>query len=279
MTLQDFFKAHNKIAIGFSGGVDSTYLFYEALRAGADVRAYYVKSAFQPEFELEDAKKLVRQLNAEECFEIIPVDILSCENVMTNPKNRCYYCKTQIFGTIIARAKKDGYTEIIDGTNASDEVEDRPGMKALEEMSVYSPLRICGLTKAEIRKRSKEAGLFTWNKPAYACLATRIPTDTIIDADILLKIESAEEVLFKENFTDFRVRVQEIKHVSEEMISKMGIDREDEREMLESSQKRYFLARIELPRNQMAHFIDDRSHLVKQLQEMFPYVMLDLKGR
>ena len=88
---------------------------------------------------------------------------------------------------VLAEAKKDGFTVLMDGTNASDAEDDRPGMRALRELCVYSPLRICGLTKTEIRRRSKEAGLFTWNKPAYACLATRIPTNERITAEKLEK--------------------------------------------------------------------------------------------
>ena len=166
MTLSDFFEQHPKAALGFSGGVDSAYLLYAAKKYGADVRAYFVKSQFQPAFELEDARRLARQLNAD--MRIISCDILSNETVAANPENRCYYCKQSIFGLLKQAAAEDGYTCIIDGTNASDQSGDRPGMRALSEMEVLSPLRLCGLTKAEIRERSKEAGLFTWDKPSYA---------------------------------------------------------------------------------------------------------------
>ena len=97
---------------------------------------------------------------------------------------------------------------LLDGTNASDDAGDRPGMRALKELSVRSPLRICGLTKAEIRRRSREAGLFTWDKPAYACLATRIPTGTEIKADKLSRTEAAEQALFSLGFRDFRIRLR-----------------------------------------------------------------------
>ena len=110
---------------------------------------------------------------------------------------------------IISSAKEDGYKMILDGTNASDDVSDRPGMRALEEMKVVSPLRLCNLTKSEIRTMSKEAGLFTWNKPAYACLATRIPTDKIITKEDLIKTEKAESYLAGLGFSDFRVRIRD----------------------------------------------------------------------
>lgn len=155
MTLKEFFEKYPKAAIAFSGGVDSSYLLNMGIQYGADVKAYYVKSQFQPEFEMEDAVRLGRQLNAN--MEIIHVNVLENEAVVKNPENRCYYCKQSIFGTILAKAAADGYTVILDGTNASDDAGDRPGMKALQEMKVLSPLRMCGLTKTEIRKRSKEA--------------------------------------------------------------------------------------------------------------------------
>ena len=171
MTLEEFFAEHPKVAIAFSGGVDSSYLLYAAGKYAKEVKAYYVKAAFQH------------------------LDVLSDEKVTANPANRCYYCKKRIFTAITSHARADGFTVLLDGTNASDDAGDRPGMKALQELAVLSPLRICGLTKAEIRKLSKEAGLFTWDKPAYACLATRIPTGQHIDARVLERTEVAEGYL------------------------------------------------------------------------------------
>ena len=204
MTLTRFWKENPKAAIAFSGGVDSAYLLCSALRSGAEVKAYYAKTAFQPAFELEDAKKLANQLGAE--MEILSMDILSVPNVAENPDNRCYYCKKALFTAICSAARRDGFTLILDGTNASDEVSDRPGMQALTELSVRSPLRECGLTKQEIRKLSKEAGLFTHSKPAYACLATRIPTGDTITPEKLSRTEDAETYLHSLGLRDFRVR-------------------------------------------------------------------------
>lgn len=204
MTLTRFWKENPKAAIAFSGGVDSAYLLCSALRSGAEVKAYYAKTAFQPAFELEDSKKLANQLGAE--MEILSMDILSVPNVAENPDNRCYYCKKALFTAICSAARRDGFTLILDGTNASDEVSDRPGMQALTELSVRSPLRECGLTKQEIRKLSKEAGLFTHSKPAYACLATRIPTGDTITPEKLSRTEDAETYLRSLGLRDFRVR-------------------------------------------------------------------------
>ena len=204
MDLKEFFEKYPEVAIAFSGGVDSSYLLYAAKQYAERCTAYYVKSDFQPEFEYRDAKKLAEELKAEMC--VINLDVLDSEDVRRNPENRCYYCKQLIFSTIKEKAASDGYTVLLDGTNASDDVNDRPGMKALQELEVKSPLRECGLTKDVVRKLSKEAGLFNWDKPAYACLATRIPANEPIDRKKLERIEKAEDYLFSMGFTDFRVR-------------------------------------------------------------------------
>ena len=247
MNLQDFFKENPIVALGFSGGVDSTYVLYAALHYGAKVKAYYIKTAFQPQFELNDALRLTEQLNAD--MSIIETDVLSVPQVANNPKDRCYYCKTALFTMIRERAANDGYCVLIDGTNASDEAGDRPGMRALSELSVRSPLKECGITKAEIRRLSKEVGLFTWNKPSYACLATRIPTGTVITADALRRIERAEDALFVMGFTDFRVR------------------------MLGST------AKLQLPGSQMMAAVEQREKIIEQFKPDFDSILLDLAGR
>lgn len=245
MTLQEFFKAHPKVALGFSGGVDSSYLLYAAKQAGADVRPYFAKTQFQPQFELEDAKRLAELVGIE--LTVLPYDVLPAAGF--NPPDRCYYCKTALFGALVARAKADGYDTIIDGTNASDDAGDRPGMKALQEMQVLSPLRLCGLTKQDIRAQSKEAGLFTWDKPSYACLATRFPSGVQITEAGLQKVEQAEGALFQLGFTDFRVRVY------------------------------HDAARIQLPKDQMERGLAMRQEILDKLRPLFEGVFLDLEGR
>lgn len=205
MNLSDFFQENPKTALAFSGGVDSAYLLYAAKAYGADTTAYYVKTAFQPQFEYEDACRLADELGMP--MKTVELDVLADAEVTSNPNNRCYYCKRKIFTAILSAAKDDGYTVVMDGTNASDDVNDRPGMKALSELSVRSPLRECGLTKDMIRELSREAGLFTWNKPAYACLATRIPTGTEITGELLKRTEQAENALNAFGFSDFRIRL------------------------------------------------------------------------
>ena len=117
MNLQEFFAENPRVAIAFSGGADSSYLLYAALHYGARARAYYVNSAFQPAFELEDARRLAGELNAD--MKVLPVDVLASETVTANPPDRCYHCKQVIFRTILAAAEADGFPVLLDGRTCS----------------------------------------------------------------------------------------------------------------------------------------------------------------
>ena len=204
MGLQNFFRENPNMAIAFSGGADSAYLLYMAATYGQKVKAYYVKSQFQPQFELEHARRLCKELGVELC--VIPLDQLSDPLIRQNEPLRCYYCKKRIFSAIHKAAVKDGYTILCDGTNADDQEDDRPGFRALRELEVRSPLRECGITKSELRRLSKEAGLFTHDKAAYACLATRVPTGEALTLEALQVTETAEGILYDIGFRDFRIR-------------------------------------------------------------------------
>mgnify|MGYP001430168788 CR=1 FL=1 len=120
MTLNDFFKENPRVALGFSGGVDSSYLLYAAKQAGAEVRPYFIKTVFQPAFEFQDAKRLAAQVGVD--MTVVELDILDNPAVAANPQDRCYHCKTALFGALKRRALADGFTVLIDGTNASDEI-------------------------------------------------------------------------------------------------------------------------------------------------------------
>ena len=206
MQLSDFFEQNPRGAVAYSGGVDSSLLVWAAMKYGRDWRAYYVHSAFQPAFELEDAKQVAAQCGMP--LTVIEADIFQHPEVIANPANRCYYCKHRIFAAILRQGASDGYSLVIDVTNASDDAGDRPGMKALRELEVRSPLRECGLTKGDVRALCREAGLFVWNKPSYACLATRIPAGTPITEEALRKVEQGEDLLASMGFRDFRIRLR-----------------------------------------------------------------------
>ena len=247
MTLNEFFSLVPKAAVAFSGGTDSAFLLWAARECGCDVRAYYVKTAFQPQFELEDARRLASELEVP--MTVVEADILAVPEAAANGPQRCYHCKTALFSQLWAAVRDDGYTVLLDGTNASDNAGDRPGMRALRELEVRSPLRECGLTKDEVRRRSREAGLFTWDKPAYACLATRIPTGAPITKEDLEKVERAEGALHALGFRDFRVRLF------------------------------HGAARLQVTEEQLPLVLEQREAISSSLGAAFDGVLLDLKPR
>jgi len=247
MTLEQFFAENPKVALAFSGGADSAYLLYAAIANGAEVRAYYVKTPFQPQFEYDDALRLARELGAD--MTAVTVDVLADPVIAANPENRCYYCKKKLFSAILEQAEQDGFPLVIDGTNASDDCAERPGMQALKELGVLSPLRLCGLTKPEIRRLSKEARLFTHDKPAYACLATRIPAGTEITPGLLKKTENSEAFLQSLGFSDLRIRI-------------LG-----------------GAAKIQVKKNQLPLLMARRQEILEKLKEDYTAVLLDLEVR
>lgn len=247
MELKEFFENHRNVALAFSGGVDSGYLLWAAKQYCSQIRAYYVKTAFQPQFEYDDARLLAEALGVE--MTTIALDVLSDEAIASNPSNRCYFCKHRIFSAIAQSAEADGFSCIIDGTNASDDISGRPGIRALMELGIHSPLWECGLTKEDIRQRSKAAGLFTHDKPAYACLATRIPTGNRITAEALEKTENCENFMRKLGFSDFRIRM-------------MGE-----------------YAKIQLPESQLPLLLNHREEIISKFKKYYSSVLLDLEVR
>ena len=247
MTLETFFREVPRAAVAFSGGTDSAFLLWAAKKYGCQIQAYYIHTAFQPEFELEDARRLAGELDIP--LRVIDMDILGVRQAAENGPRRCYYCKRALFTRLKEQAAEDGYTVLLDGTNASNDAGDRPGMRALRELQVRSPLRECGITKDMVRSLSREAGLFTWEKPAYACLATRIPTGTKITRGDLQRAEQAEMALMALGFQDFRVR-----------LSREG-------------------ARLQMTGDQMSLAVERRNDIMQVLKPLFPGVFLDLEER
>ncbi len=178
--LADFFARTPKLAVAFSGGCDSSYLLASAVEAGCEVKAYMVNTAFQPAFELEDARRVVDVCGA--AFDVIEADVLAESAICANPPDRCYLCKRFIFDAVRERMEREGFEVLADGTNASDDPARRPGFRALAELDVVSPLRCAGMTKDEVRAASRALGVPTADKPSFSCLATNVPEGKPITA-------------------------------------------------------------------------------------------------
>ena len=188
--LDAFFARTPRLAVAFSGGCDSSFLLAAALRAGCDVKAYGVRTAFQPAFEIDDAKRLAAELGAD--FELVDADVLAQGEICANGPDRCYRCKTFIFSTILARMAEDGFEVLADGTNVTDDPANRPGFRALAELGVVSPLRRAGMAKDDVRAASRELGLFTADKPSFSCIAVHVGAGRPVTAQTLA--ETAERL-------------------------------------------------------------------------------------
>ncbi len=194
------------VLVGFSGGVDSTFLLAAAQKAlEGDLLAVTVKAEFHTEEELTQATEIAKQLNVE--HKIIHVCMDDIPHFTENPKDRCYHCKTSIFGELIRLAKERNIAYLVEGSNVDDEGDYRPGMKALSELGIRSPLREAGLTKQMIRDVSKDWNLPTWEKPSAPCLATRFPYDSTITLDGLRTVDRAESIIRNLGIDNLRVRL------------------------------------------------------------------------
>lgn len=197
--------SYEKMVVAFSGGVDSTFLIKVATElVGDSAIALTVRSPYIANWEIEEAKDLSKQHGFSHHF----IEVGIPDVIANNPTDRCYLCKGKIFSTIKAYAMQQEIDVVADGTNADDTKDYRPGMKALAELEIKSPLMECNITKDEIRAWSKQLGLETWDKPPYACLLTRLPYGTAIDVVDLRMIEASEAYLIKKGIRAVRVRKQ-----------------------------------------------------------------------
>lgn len=246
--LEELIKAAGKLAVAFSGGVDSTYLLavaHEVLKDQAV--AVTVRSSVIPEREFEEACAFCRKLGVKQI--VIDADVFAVEHFAENPPDRCYHCKKSLFTQIRDAAAGSGITCVCDGTNADDTDDYRPGMRALAELGILSPLKEAGITKKMIRERSKDLGLPTWDHPSMACLASRFAYGETITEEGLRAVEKAEELLRTKGFAQYRVRV----HGS--------------------------LARIEVMPEDKSRLLDMAEEIGAGLKTLgFSYVTMDLRG-
>lgn len=248
--LKVYLQKLGSVAIGFSGGVDSSFLATVARQElGDKALAITVQSVFNPTAETEFTRQFAQQLGI--AHEILTVDVLDVAGVAANPPDRCYYCKKAIFSLLQQEAAKKGINTVVDGSNVDDIGDYRPGMRALEELEIVSPLRYAGLTKADIRELSYKLGVVTWNKPSLACLASRIPYGEVLTEEILARVDAAEQFLTRYDCKQLRVRC----HCN--------------------------LARLEVAQEDFSKLLDPviRAEITTYLKELgFMYVTIDLQG-
>jgi uncharacterized protein len=202
--LLDFIASLGSAAVAFSGGVDSSVLCHAAAASlGKNAVAVTIVSPMLPRSEIDCARDIARRVGI---VHILVEEPEIEEEVAANPKERCYFCKKIEFGNIQKAAAERGISVVLDGSNMDDLGDYRPGLKALEELKILSPLREARLTKDEIRELSRRFNLPTWDKPAFACLASRIPYGERIDREKLFRVERAEDTLRAKGFRQFRVR-------------------------------------------------------------------------
>ena len=247
--LKEYLRSLGRVAVAFSSGVDSTFLLKVAHDVlGDNAVAVTATSCSFPKREFDEAASFCAENGIKQIT--VVSNELDIPEFRKNPTNRCYLCKSELFKKIISLAKENGIEYVCEGSNVDDMRDYRPGMKAVAELGIKSPLRECGLSKDEIRALSKEMDLPTWDKPSFACLASRFAYGEEINEKKLSMVENAEQFLLDMGFKQFRVRIH-------------GEN----------------LARIEVLPAELEALLSKREEVTKHLRELgFAYVTMDLEG-
>lgn len=275
------------IVVAFSGGVDSALLLKQACMAAEGKRKVYavtVQTKLHPAGDLESARQTAAEFGA--VHKVLELDELAETGMMTNPVNRCYLCKKGIFQKIRELAAELGAGFILEGTNADDLKQYRPGIQALKELQILSPLAESGFTKTEVRELAEYLGISVSNRPSTPCLATRLPYGMKISYEMLEKIDEGEKFLRALGFYNVRLRVHELTEEVNNWI------REDAHEICEEAREwkkadsqtdcmrgRNLLARIEVDREDLPKLLEYREKVVSKLRGLgFERVTADLEG-
>ena len=248
--LLELLRKHQRLAVAFSSGVDSTFLLYAAREAlGDQVLALTARSAFFPDREGREASAFCREYGIRHL--VVQYDVLKIAGIADNPPDRCYLCKRALFERFLTVARQEGIECVAEGSNLDDLGDYRPGLRAISELGILSPLREAELTKAQIRRLSREFGLATWEKPSFACLASRFVHGEPLTGERLRMVAEAEEMLRPLGFVQFRVRI----HAD--------------------------MARIEVLPEQFERMLDPkiRMNVTERMHSLgFSYVSMDLDG-
>jgi len=245
--LKNILGSYKKLCVAYSGGTDSDFLLNVAKQVLNDnVLAIIGDGRMVARKDISDAMRLATKAGVK--YEVVKADALAVEEFRMNRHDRCYYCKKNIMGEVLSKARQLGFEIVADGKNADDAKVYRPGAKAAEELGLVSPLYMAGLSKEEIRRFGRQMGLETWNKPSNSCLATRFPYDTELSEELLSKVENAEKLISDCGFVGARVRLHQD------------------------------IARIELQKSDFGRFLENEYLIEKIKNTGFKYVTLDCEG-